>query len=90
MELLQSLHVDSAPSFTELSRFAIITFLKTIKTILLIYPLNIAIFFIIIFLVVYKIANKFSPKTKFKATYKPLPHNENPLEEVKLLKKEIR
>jgi len=56
----------------------------------MLYPINVAIFCIVIFATTYKIAGKFRGKKAFSAVYEPLRHHDNSLEEVKLLKKEVR
>ena len=86
MEFLRSITVDS-PSLLELFRFGLIMFLQSVKNLLLIYPINVAIFSILIFAIVFKLINRFRGKQPFKAVYSPLKHQDNSVEEVKLLKK---
>ena len=75
---------------TEYFRFAFITVLQAIKSVLTCYPINVTIFFTLTLYLINKIASVFQGKKKFDATYEPRPHQENSLEEVKMLKKEIR
>lgn len=86
MEFLRSITVHS-PSLLELFRFGLVMFLQSVKDVLLIYPINVAIFCILIFAVVFKLIGRFRAKQPFKAVYSPLKHQDNNVEEVKLLKK---
>jgi hypothetical protein len=86
MEFLRSIAIDS-PSLLELFRFALVVFLQSVKDVLLIYPINVAIFCILIFALVFKLISRFKGKQPFKAVYSPLKHQDNSVEEVKLLKK---
>ncbi len=65
MELLKSLTVDSAPSILELFRFGLISSLQLLKSFLLLYPLNVFLLIIIVFLTCYKIAKMILPKPIF-------------------------
>jgi DNA integrity scanning protein DisA with diadenylate cyclase activity len=88
--LLRSITIDSTPNVTEYFRFAFITVLQAVKTVLTCYPINVLIFFALTLYLVNKIASFFQGKKKFSETYEPRQHQENSLEEVKMLKKEIR
>jgi hypothetical protein len=90
MELLRSLTIDAAPSLLDLFRFGLVTALEAIRSVLLLYPVNLLIFCVVVVAVVNSIASRFKGKRKFSAVYTPLKHHENSLEEVKLLKKEVR
>jgi hypothetical protein len=88
MELLKSVVVDSVPSLTELVRFGLIEALRAAKSVLLLYPLNIFIFFVTVYVAVRKLSFFFvKGKKQFKAVYDPLPHHESSLEDLKLIKK---
>ena len=88
--MLRSITIDSTPNVTEYFKFAFITVLQAIKTVLLCYPINVALFAALTLYLINRVASIFQGKKKFEAVYEPRPHQENSLEEVKLLKKEIR
>ena len=87
MELLKALTVDAAPSFVGLFRFALVSALEALRSLFLLYPLNVLIIFVACFAMFYKLTTKVLPKPKYKAEYTPLKHCENSSEEVKILKK---
>ena len=90
MELLQSVITNSYPSFTSLLKFWLNQLLDIIINVFTTYPINVAVFSLVIFFVVYKILRKFFGDHSFQAKYKPLEHKQNFVNEVKNLKKEIR
>lgn len=65
MELLKSLAVDSAPSPLELFKFALTSLLRTVRGVLLLYPINIILFTAILFLILRRIVAPFKSKKKF-------------------------
>jgi len=87
MELLKSLTIDTAPTITQLFKFAIISILEIIKKAILTYPVNICLFLIICLIIFHKITRLILPKAKFNRTYTPLKHNENIIEDIRILKK---
>lgn len=87
MELIQSLTYDAAPSITRLFKFGLISSLELIKKAVLTFPVNISIFVIIVFIIFYKISKMLLPKPKFNKVYTPLKHNDNSVEEMRVLKK---
>lgn len=82
--------MDSAPPIATLFKFATIELLKAIKGVLLLYPINVLLLTLTLYLIVNRITSRFARKKKFKATYQPLPHQDSPLEELKLIKKDVR
>jgi hypothetical protein len=90
MDLLRSITVDATPSVTGLLRFAFVEALRAIKTVLLFYPLNVLLLCLFLFLAVHRITSKFGGKKRFKAVYELLPHHDSAVEELKLIKKEVR
>jgi len=88
--LLRSITIDSTPNLTEYFRYAFVTVLEAIKTVLTCYPINVVLFLSLTLYLINRVTGMFQGKRKFEAVYEPRPHQENSLEEVKLLKKEIR
>lgn len=88
--MLRSITIDSTPNLTEYFRYAFITVLQAVKTVLTCYPVNAVLFVSLMLYFVSRVAGMFQAKRKFEAVYEPRPHQENSLEEVKLLKKDIR
>lgn len=62
MELLTSLATHSAPDLPQLTRFALLSLLRSLKHLLLLYPLNLLIFTLAIALLVNKIISPFKKK----------------------------
>ncbi len=69
MELLKAIGVDSTPNLAELLRFAILSLLRSIKHVLLLYPINVLLFIIILALIIHKAISPFKKRRKFEATY---------------------
>lgn len=91
MEVLRSVVVDSTPSLTAMLKFGCVEALRGMKSLLLFYPLNIFLLCLLVFVIVNRLSSSiFKRKTQFKAVYVPLQHRESPLEDIKLVKKEIR
>ena len=68
------------PSLTELVRFGLVETLRAVKSLLLLYPLNIFIFFLTVYVAVRRMSFFFmKEKKQFRAVYDPLPHHESPL-----------
>lgn len=90
MELLQSVITNPYPSLAQLLKYWLNQIIDITITVLLTYPVNVLLFVLIIFVTVYKIINRFFGDKSFRAKYKPLEHRDNFVNEVKLLKKDIR
>jgi hypothetical protein len=90
MELLQSVITNSYPSITTLLRFFLSKLIDIAIDILTTYPINLLLCLAVVFTVVYCCLSAAFKEKLFSAKYKPLPHKQNLLNDMKLLKKEIR
>ena len=70
MEVISSLIPANTPSPVILFKFAITQFLTSIRSMLFLYPVNLLIFIMIIYLVLRSIVKRFTKKSPFEANYK--------------------
>ena len=87
MELLHSLGIDNAPSLLHIFKYAVGELLKMLRSLLLLYPVNLLIFVAVIFIMLRKITSRFSKKPVFEEKYSPLPHVDSADDEAKVLKR---
>lgn len=74
MDLLSSLTPANAPSPVVLFKFALTQLLTLIRSVVLLYPVNLLIFVAALYLLIRGITKKIMKKPPFEAKYKPLPH----------------
>jgi hypothetical protein len=78
--LLKSLSVDSTPNIPELIRFALLSLLNSLKSLLLTYPINVVLLLLLVLAFVHRITSTFKKDKKFKAVYVPLQHHDSNIE----------
>lgn len=66
METLQQFVINDRPSLFAIVKYVLLAALEAIEALLLTYPLNLAIFALLLFFVVYRIVRILSPKAPFK------------------------